>query len=88
MAEQREKLSDADIIGLVTGASLAATVPLAALMKALVQSGAVDKEALKRSLEEETNLDSFPPHLKAMLEPIWTPLLKIFDDIDSPNASH
>ncbi len=87
MAEQREKLSDADIIGLVTGAALAATVPLPALMKALVRSGAIDKEELKRGLQEGMKLDGFPPHLKAMLEPIWTPLLKAFDDIDGPNAA-
>lgn len=57
-------------------------VPLSAMLRFLLETRAVDRAHLKRSLEKELNLDNFPPQLTEMLRPIWGPLIKICENLD------
>jgi hypothetical protein len=77
MSNEIGKLTDQEIVGLITGAAIASVVPMSVLMRNMLESGAVDKQKLRLELEQAMNIRNLPPSLKEMLDPIWRPLLKI-----------
>jgi hypothetical protein len=65
-----DKLSEKEIGALITGAAMAGTIPLVALLKTLIEQKVVDKNCLKKHLELDVKLDQLPPIMK----PCWNRL--------------
>lgn len=70
------QLSDGEIAQLILASSLAATRPLQALIKFLIQERVVDGLKLKAFLEPMLAAEGLPPETRAMLAPIWKALIK------------